>query len=111
MQKSVSKSDHRGPRNLQNYFSTWHAKPNRNPILFILKYLGLGWSVFQPDFCIETVGLKRSFGVQLKVQTEFLKSEDFAPEPQKWPQKPKVAGKLELIGEKGFSFSYMRPLN
>ena len=30
-----------GPRNLQNYFSTWHAKPNRNPILFFLKHMFL----------------------------------------------------------------------
>ena len=64
MQKLVWKSDHRGPRNLQNYFSTWHAKPNRNLILFFLKYLGLGWSVFQTNFCIETVGSRWSFWVQ-----------------------------------------------
>ena len=33
--------------------------------------------------------------------------ENFARKPQKWPQKPKIAGKLELIGKKGFSFSYL----
>ena len=49
-----------GPRNLQNHFSTWQAKPNRNPILFFLNYLGPGWSDFQTDFCIETVGSRRS---------------------------------------------------
>ena len=64
MQKSVWKSDHRRLRNLQNYFSTWHAKPNHNLILFFLNYLGLGWSVFQTNFCIETVGSRRSFWVQ-----------------------------------------------
>ena len=29
-----------------------------------LKYLGPGLSIFQTDFCIETVGLRRSFWVQ-----------------------------------------------
>ena len=42
-----------------------------------------------------------------RYKQSFLKSEDFAREPQKWPQKPKIAGKLELIGKKGFSFRYM----
>ena len=34
----------------------------------------------------------------------------FDHKPQKWPQKNKVAGKLELIRKKGFSFRYLWPL-
>ena len=36
--------------------------------------------------------------------------EKFSHEPQKWPQNPKIAGKVELIGKKGFSFRYLGPL-
>ena len=41
-QKSVWKTNHPGPRYLQKYFLIGHAKPNRQPILVFLKYLGLG---------------------------------------------------------------------
>ena len=34
----------------------------------------------------------------------------FSYEPRKWPQKPQIAGKLELIGKKDFSFRYLWPL-
>ena len=33
--------------------------------------------------------------------------ENFLHEPQILPQKPKIAGKLDLIGPNGYSFSYL----
>ena len=36
--------------------------------------------------------------------------EDFVHEPEKWHQKPKITGKLELIGKEGFSFRYLWPI-
>ena len=37
----------------------------------------------------------------------FLKSKDFSREPQKSPQKLKIAGKPDLIGEENFSFRHL----
>ena len=36
--------------------------------------------------------------------------ENFVHEPQILPQKPKIAEKLDLIGQNGYSFSYMWPI-
>ena len=66
MQKLVWKTNHPGPRSLQKCFWTWHAKRNCNHILFFLKYLGPGCSVFQINFCIDIVGSRWSFWIQKK---------------------------------------------
>ena len=64
MQKSVWKTDHPRPRYLWKnkiglrFGLACHVKKH------FCKYIGPGWSVFQTDFCIETVGLRRSFWVQ-----------------------------------------------
>ena len=63
-QKSVWKTNHPGLRYLQKCVSTWQTKPNHEPILIFLKYLGSDWVVFQTDFCVETVCSRRSFWVQ-----------------------------------------------
>ena len=63
-QKSVLKTNHPGPRNSQKCFLTWHAKPNRQPIMVFLKYLRTDWVIFQTDFCVETVCSGRLFWVQ-----------------------------------------------
>ena len=46
----------------------------------------------------------------LFVPLSVLKMDIFSREPRKWPQTPKIAGKIELIGKKGFSFRYPWPL-
>ena len=43
-------------------------------------------------------------------QTKQKYVENFVHEPQILPQKPKIAEKLNLIGQNGYSFSYMWPL-
>ena len=63
-QKSVLKTNHPVPRYLPKCFLTRRAKPNLQQIMVFLKYLSPGWVVFQTDFCVETVRLRRSFWVQ-----------------------------------------------
>ena len=46
----------------------------------------------------------------IKGTNEVFKNQNFSREPQKWPLKPKIVGKLELIGKKGLSFRYLWPL-
>ena len=98
MQKSVWKTDHPGPRYsmFRNIFAnvSAHGCPFIKPI-FALK-------PWDQDGCFECNKMYKQ---------SFLKSENFACEPQKWPQKPKIAGKIELIGKKGFSFRYLWHLN
>ena len=66
-----------------------------------------GGPFFKPIFALKPWDYDGRFEYNKRYKQSFKKSEDFAREPQKWPQKPKIAGKLELIGKKGFSFSYM----
>ena len=61
MQKSVWKTDHSGLRYLRKpkmglqFGLACHVEKH------FCKYLGPGWSIFQTDFCIETMGSSRSF--------------------------------------------------
>ena len=66
-----------------------------------------GGPFFKSIFALKPWDGDGRFEYSKRDRWSFQKSEDFAHEPQKWPQKPKIAGKLELIGKKGFSFSYM----
>ena len=62
-QKSVLKTNHPWLRYLQKCFLIGHAKPNRQPILVFLRYLGPRWVIFWTDFCVETVRSRRLFWV------------------------------------------------
>ena len=62
---------------------------------------------FKPIFALKPWDRDDRFEYNKRYKQSFLKTENFAHEPQKWPQNPKIAGKIELIGKKGFSFRYL----
>ena len=109
-QKSVWKMTHRGLRYLRKTFSTrglvWCA---------VLEYIFANISAQSGSFSKPIFALKPwdrdgrfEYNKRYKRSKDF---ENFVHLAQIMPQKPKIAGKLELIGKKGFSFSYMWLLN
>ena len=89
-----------------------HAMPNQTviPFCFFSIISAQGGLFFKPIFALKPWDQGGRFGYNKRYKRSFLKSEIFCHEPRKWPKKPKIAGKLELIGKKGFSFRYLWPL-
>ena len=63
-QKSVWKTTHPGLRYLRKPIFGWRFGLVRRVKIHFCKYLSPEWLVFQTDFCVETVRLRRSFWVQ-----------------------------------------------
>ena len=84
-------------RNVISFLLIMARQTNPHPHFVFLKYLSTGWSVFQTDFCIATVNV---------LSTIKGPNVNFSRDSQKLPQKPKIAGKLDLIGKNGFSFRH-----
>ena len=59
-----------------------------------------GGPFFKPIFALKPWDGNDRFEYNKGTNGVFLKSEDFAREPQNWPQNRKIAGKLELIWKK-----------
>ena len=83
-----------------------HAMPNQTviPFCFFSIISAQGGLFFKPIFALKPWDQGGRFGYNKRYKRSFLKSKNFPREPRKWPQKPKIAGKLELIGKKRFSF-------
>ena len=93
-QKLVWKMSHPGLRYLQKCILTRCTKPNRQPKMFVIKYLS-------PDGRFE-------YNKRYKWSKKYVENSVY--EPQILPQKPRIAEKLDLIGQNGYSFRYLWPL-
>ena len=93
MQKSVWKTDHRGPRNLQNHFSTWHAKPNRN-LIFVFCQISRPRVVhFSNRF------LHWNRGIETVVLSTIKGTNGVFKNPKIFPRASKIASKTQNCGK------------
>ena len=68
---------------------------------------GQGGPFFKPIFALKPWDRDGRFEYNKRYKQSFYKTEDFSREHQKSPQKPKIAGKPDLIGKNGFSFRHL----
>ena len=78
--------------------------------MVFLKYLSPDWVIFQTDFRLKPCVQDGCFEYNKRYKQSEKNYENFVHKRQKSPQKPEIAGKLELIRQKGFSIRYLWPL-
>ena len=72
--------------------------------------LAQGGSFFKPIFALKPWDQDGCFEYNKRYKRSKKVYDNFVHKRQKSPQKPKILGKLELIGQKRFSFRYLWPL-